>query len=471
MQDAMASVIERNERCVVSIARVRPSDVDNLPRPFNGPRNRFGGLFPPSLDQPPKASDPDFIPSEFATGVVVDANGLILTNYHVLASGCQYYITTSDRRVFEAQTPDSGAAEPVWAADPRSDLAILKIDAQDLTPVQFGDASKLRKGHFVIALGNPYAIARDGQPSATWGIVSNLQRKAAPNPDDNNPLGKNTLHHYGTLIQTDARLNLGTSGGMLLNLEGKMVGLTTSLAALYGYEQSAGFAIPVDDTFKRVLDDLKARRRIEYGFLGIQPANLEPHERLQGKIGARVARVEVGTPADRAGLRSNDVIVAVNGTPVHGADGLVLNVGKQPVDAVVRLTVARPINFRTETLQIDVELAKFPVSGKQIFAPEPAWRGVRVDYPTALFRQGFQRRDETALLQGCVAVTEVEPDSPAWRGGLRPGVLITHVNNVRVDTPKAFRAAVEGKAGNVELRRGGVDFGDDSVIVIKPQDE
>src|SRR5207342_2000310 len=104
--------------------------------------------------------------------------------------------------------------------------------------------------------GNPYAIARDGQVSASWGIVANLSRKAGPIPDETSPAGvRNTsLHHYGTLIQTDAKLNLGTSGGALLNLKGEMVGLTTSLAAAVGYEQAAGFALPVDDAFRRAVE-------------------------------------------------------------------------------------------------------------------------------------------------------------------------------------------------------------------------
>ncbi len=157
----------------------------------------------------PRPADPEFIPNEYATGVVVDRGGLILTAYHVLDENSDYYVTTVDRRVYRGE---------IWAADPRSDLAVLSIEATDLTPMKFGDAEKLKKGQIVISLGNPYAIARDGQASASWGIISNLSRKGPSIPDMNRASGKRTLHQYGTLIQTDAKLNLGTSGGALLNL-------------------------------------------------------------------------------------------------------------------------------------------------------------------------------------------------------------------------------------------------------------
>ena len=164
-------------------------------------------------------------------------------------------------------------------------------------------APRCARGRSSLALGNPYAIARDGQASAGWGIVANLARKAPPAPEDSEAAGKRTLHHFGTLIQTDAKLNLGTSGGPLLNLRGEMVGLCVALAATAGYETSAGYAIPVDATFRRVLEVLKQGREVEYGFLGIQPANLQPQEVLAGLHGTRVDSVVRGTPAARYGLR------------------------------------------------------------------------------------------------------------------------------------------------------------------------
>ena len=262
MEKVLVTAIARAEKSVVAIARVRkeqPGEVIRLeprPDPFGRRPASIGG---------PEPTDPDFIPNEFATGVVVDRRGLILTVYHALGEQSDYYVTTAARKVYRAT---------IKAADPRSDLAVLAIDATDLAPIPWGDASTLKKGRVVIALGNPYAIARDGQVSAAWGIVANLARKAPPTPGDYETAGKTTLHHFGTLIQTDAKLNLGTSGGPLLDLDGRMVGLVTAAPAAAGFEPSAGYAIPVDATFRRVVETLKQGREVEYGFLGIQPANL-----------------------------------------------------------------------------------------------------------------------------------------------------------------------------------------------------
>jgi len=149
----------------------------------------------------------------------------------------------------------------------QSDLAVLELintsPNTKFTPITFGDAKKLKKGQIVIALGNPYAIARDGQPSASGGIISNLARKIGTKAT----VEDQSLHHFGTLIQTDAKLNFGTSGGALLNLKGEMVGLTTSLAATSGYEQAAGYAIPIDKEFLDIVDKHKKGQAVPYGFL------------------------------------------------------------------------------------------------------------------------------------------------------------------------------------------------------------
>jgi serine protease Do len=468
LEDVLVDVIARAEKSVVSIARVKKEE----------PASLLGPQFPPipfrdqgdPSNQEDNPTNPDFIPNEFGTGVVVDPAGLILTNFHVLISPAElaelrdanqdlgavlrerfsYFVTTVDRRPYEVLQ--------IVAADPRSDLAVLRIDAEDLPPITFGDATALKKGQIVISLGNPYAIARDGQVSAAWGIVSNLGRKAGPMPGDA-PSGdtKPTLHHYGTLIQTDARLNLGTSGGPLLNLKGEMVGLTTAQAAMSGYEQSAGYAIPVDETFKRAVEALKLGREVEYGFLGIAPANLAQQEIAAGLRGMRVTNVFNGTPAARYGLRQDDVVVAVDGQPIFDVDGLMLNVGKLPVEAVTRLTVWR----HGLTTSVEVELAKFPVKARRIVSsPSPQWRGATVDYATAMIDvllqrgrfDGFPFDAGSPLVDACVAVTSVATDSPAWNGGLRPGMLVTHVGNSPVQTPREFHEAVAGRDGEVELR-------------------
>jgi len=436
MEQVISSAIATAEKSVVAIARVpkeRPGEAVGLefrPDPFSRRTAPFN---------PPKPTDADFVPKDFATGVVVDRQGLILTAYHALGEDCDYYVTTSDRRIYRAV---------VKGADPRSDLAVLAIEATDLPPIRLGEAARLKKGQIVIALGNPYAIARDGQVSASWGIVANLARKAPLTPDESDSTGKSTLHHFGTLIQTDAKLNLGTSGGALVNLKGEMVGLTTSLAASAGYEQAAGYAFPVDATFRRVLETLKQGREVEYGLLGVRPANLTAQELLQGLRGCRVQGVVRGTPAQRFGLQEGDLVSTVNGVPVYEADGLVLEVGRLPVESTVRLGVVR--NGRK--VDVDVTLTKYPVRGKKVVTTRGTnWRGVRVDYPSAAIDAEAQAALGLPEFDEGVVVTEVEQGSPAWNAGLRPKNLITQVDRAPVRNPKEFLTAVAGKTGAVQV--------------------
>ena len=160
----------------------------------------------------------------------------------------------------------------ILAGDARCDLAVLKLLDPRLGPlpvVALGDAGKLRKGQFILSLANPFAAGfRDGQPSASWGILSNIRRRALSGPGREEERVK-SLQHYGTLLQTDARLHLGCSGGALLNLQGEVVGLTTALAAIHGGETPGGFAVPLDEGMRRLLEVLKRGEEIDYGFLGV----------------------------------------------------------------------------------------------------------------------------------------------------------------------------------------------------------
>lgn len=438
MEDLLVKAIAQAEPSVVAIARVNRNNADArgdlAPSLFNRLRS------PDS----PGPGEVGFIPNEYATGVVV-GDGLILTANHVLREDSDYWITTADRKTYKVGR--------ILGADPRSDLAVLQIHATDLVPIKFGDATKLKKGQIVIALGNPYAIARDGQVSASWGIVANLARKDAPtiSQRDEGPVSpKPALHQYGTLIQTDAKLNLGTSGGALLNLKGEMVGLTVALAASLGFEQSAGFALPVDETFLRALKALKQGREVEFGFLGVSPSRLSPEEIAGGQHGVRIASVVEGTPADRAGLLPQDLITQVGDREIHEPDDLMLSIGKLPADAAIRVTVYRA--GRPQVIPVH-ELSKFAVSGKKIVTTPPsAWRGIRVDYVTTLpdfAMRVMQRRIDP---RGSVLITEVAEGSPAWNEGLRPNMMISHVGGISVATPKQFRDEVAGKNGPVRLR-------------------
>jgi serine protease Do len=439
IEKTFVDVIARTEKSVVAIARVRrerPGEVFQLelrPDPF--------GRRPMPL-MPPQPTDPDFIPNEYAAGVIIGP-GLVLTAAHVLGDESDYYVTTIQHKVYKAT---------VRGADPRSDLAVLAIGATDLPAVSFGNADELKKGQIVIGLGNPYAIARDGQASAAWGIVANLQRKAPATPSEADPTGRPALYHYGTLIQTDAKLGMGASGGPLLNLRGEMVGLAVALAATAGSETPGGYAIPVDATFRRAVETLKRGREVEYGFLGIQPMNLAQEEVLRGVQGMRVSQVVPGTPAARFGLKAGDVIAAVDGTPLHDSDGLILNVGKLPADAVTQLSVWRGGIVRT----VSVELSKYAVRGRKVVTEtDPPWRGLRVEYPTAVVDDEGRLRYSAPTGENAVVVVEVAEGSPAAAAGLRRGMLITHVDRQPVRTPQEFALAAARNRGPVQLRLAG----------------
>jgi serine protease Do len=457
LEEQLVKAIERSEKSVVSIARFDRKAADS----------RMHTELRPSLvfapeSQPADPTNPDFIPTDYASGVVweVDENdknvAYIVTTQHAVRGGDEVWVSTADRQTMRAK---------VVGREPRSDLAVLRVPdpewdraAQsrvDWKPITLGDASKLKKGQIVIALGNPYAVARDGQASASWGIISNLSRKVGPNPVDRNSENsqrdaKNTLHHYGTLIQTDAKLNFVTSGGALLNLKGEMVGLTTSQAAVFGFEQAAGYAVPVDDLFLRVIGTLKKGEEVEYGLLGVQTSSRPSGETLESG-GVIVKAVSLGSPAFRAGITAGDVIKQVSGKPINDVDALMLQIGRQPAGNATTVTIQKAGSGRMYT--VPVTLAKYEVRGESLFtAPEPAWRGMKVDYTSSNQLLDQSKRMELRFVDPAVLVTDIAGGSPAYEAGLRKDVFVTHVQNVAVETPRDFFTEVARHKGTVELR-------------------
>ncbi|MDZ4779454.1 MAG: trypsin-like peptidase domain-containing protein [Planctomycetia bacterium] len=435
VEQSLANAIARCEPSVVSIARVRRENSDRPFAPDGGDDafgRAFGGL------PVPQPEDPNFIPNEFGTGVVIDAEGLIVTCYHVVRPDCDHWVTTRDRKTYAAK---------IVGADPRSDLAVLRIEATGLTPIAFGDGASVRKGQLVLALGNPYAIARDGQASVSWGIVSNLGRKSSPSLESPGETS-GSLHQFGTLIQTDTRLDLGGSGGPLVNLSGEMIGLTTALAALTGHEAHAGFAIPVDDVFRRAVETMKPGREVQYGLLGVAPENLSPEDRAAGLSGALVAGVSEGTPAAIAGMEITDLVTHVDGKPIAGADELMLEIGKRDVGSEVALTVHR--GGRTQ--ELTARLTKFFMRDwRVVTAPARTWRGLAVDYANAVQGNTVFEEFGAAVRDGCVAVTEVAEGSPAWEAGFRRGDLIARIEDVSLATPDDFFAVVADRSGPVTV--------------------
>ncbi|MBX3437378.1 MAG: trypsin-like peptidase domain-containing protein [Planctomycetaceae bacterium] len=456
IEQQFVDVIARCEGAIVSITKVSPAAAPE--RPGFLLRNRVR-----PVDRP---VDLTASPEAFGSGVVIaaDANDrarYVLTNYHVLspernaAVGKEpAYVRLSNHRAVRAD---------VIAADPRSDLAVLRLDLaaaginpEDVPPIRLGDASGIRKGQFVLALGNPYAIGRDGSASASWGLVSNISRRPA-DADAESPENEwgGTIHQYGTLLHVDTRLSLGTSGGALVNLKGELIGLTTSLAALEGYEKSVGFAIPIDAAMRRVIETLLQGYEVEYGFLGVQPGDLRPGElgRLPLTSAARVDFVSAESPAFQGGLRTDDLIVQVNDRPVGSADDLMREIGLLGAGGVARIDVLRffgNVRFRAE-----VTLGKWPVvDDSRIIATRrrhSPWRGLEVDYPTG--RRRFLTSDVMERYHHAVLVLNVAEETAAHAAGLRPGDFITRVGDVAVETPEQFHQAAAALPDTVTLTR------------------
>ncbi|MBS0266109.1 MAG: trypsin-like peptidase domain-containing protein [Planctomycetes bacterium] len=459
LEDAFVKAIESAEKSVVAIGRDR-RDLRQADR-----RNDFFGQ-----ERTNDPADPNWIPSEFGAGLVIDKAGLILTNYHLVRGGPVegrpeqkseqlLYVRLPDRRGFEAT---------IFAADPRSDLAVLKIAANDLIPLKIETAPAVRKGQIVLAIGNPYAIARNGSASATWGIVGNIGRQASLEGEVNDPerLKAETIHHLGTLLQVDTRLELGTSGGALLNLKGECIGMTTSLAALVGYEKSSGFAIPFDESMKRIIELLRQGKEVEYGFLGVQPVDIHPaevigpefaliRERLR-KGAVRILETAPNLPAGRAGLNNGDIILKVGRHDVYGKNDLMREIGLTGPGEIIRLSIFRQRGpgGAGQELEIPVEVGKWPaVDEEGIIAPvpnRPAWRGLIYDFSTSRRRfLAFPMMHEP--FEG-VRVVKVTPGSPAADSDLQFGDLITHVKGQAVRSPREFADAVQKASGTVALQ-------------------
>ncbi len=265
------------------------------------------------------------------SGVIVDAaHGYVLTNNHVVENATNIEVTTKDNRRFKAR---------LIGRDPATDIAVLQIPAESLTAVPMGNSARLRVGDFVLAVGNPFGLGQ----TVTSGIVSALGRTG---------LG---IEGYEDFIQTDASINPGNSGGALVDLQGQLIGINTAILAPQGGNVGIGFAVPIDMA-RDVMDQLIRYGEVKRGRIGVAIQDLTPDlARALGTTrteGALVARVEPNSPAERAGLRSSDLIVAVNGSPIQSAADLRNRIGLSPIGNEVTLTVARGGAQRQVTVRI-----------------------------------------------------------------------------------------------------------------------
>jgi Do/DeqQ family serine protease len=317
-----------------SVARAAPAVVNIYTRRVITERQStplsqfFGDYFPPSYR--------NRIESSLGSGVIVDAKGTIVTNHHVIAGAQSIQIQLADGRVSDAA---------IVGSDPDTDIALLGLNIDSLPTISLGRSDTLRVGDIVLAIGNPYGIGQ----TVTQGIVSATGR------------GQLGLATFENFIQTDAAINLGNSGGALIDAQGDLVGINTAvLNRQYGGPEGIGFAIPVN-LVRGVMQQILAQGYVTRGWLGFRAQDLSDQDAQATGAAVVVSRVYAGTPADAAGIRPNDLITALNGENVRSAQELVSKLAATKPGTKVQLAGLR----RNQPFKLDLKVVERPTRQQQ----------------------------------------------------------------------------------------------------------
>ncbi len=358
------------------------------------------------------------------SGVIISADGYIVTNNHVVDGARDIKVTLHDRRILNGK---------VVGVDKLTDLAVVKVNAHDLPFISWGDSGKLEPGQTVLAFGSPFGYL---QFSVTRGIVSAINR-----PD---PFAKDA-HRPGGFIQTDAAINPGNSGGPLVNAHGEVIGINNMIYTNTGSFEGAGFAIP-SQIARTVTQQIIAHGHVDHGYVGIAMNDVTPDNArffgLKDAAGAIVAQVSADSPAARAGLKQGDVIRTFDGREVDNSSSLQVEVSQVAPGSKIHLGVLR--NGVPST--VDVTVGEYNANSTQVAANEGkdgqnnGKLGLAVGDLTSDARQQLQ---VPASVQGAV-VEQVRPASPADDAGLQPGDVILEVNRKPTDSAKQFVGQVYG---------------------------
>jgi Do/DeqQ family serine protease len=412
---SLAPMLEQTTPGVVNIAtrgRVAAQNNPLMEDPF------FRHFF--DLPQTPR----ERMTQSLGSGVIVDAKkGYVLTNHHVIASADEIAVTLRDGRELTAKLVGS---------DPDADIAVVQIPAEGLTAVPWGNSDSLRVGDFVVAIGNPFGLGQ----TVTSGIVSALGRSG---------LG---IEAYEDFIQTDASINPGNSGGALVDLRGRLVGINTAIVGPSGGNIGIGFAIPARMA-RSLMEQLIEHGRVTRGSLGVMVQDLTPELaqafNIKASGGVVVSRVEQGSPADRAGLKTGDVVVKVNGREVRGSADIRNVVGLQRIGEIVEMDVLR--DGKPIRLKAVIEKTKLhAVDGGEL---HPRLQGAKL----ASASRALNRNDLPGLL-----VVDVARGSPAMQAGLRKDDVLISINRQLVNTPEEAATVIERTNGQllVNIQRGEV---------------
>ena len=402
---SLAPMLKRATPAVVSV-QTRGTVQEQNPL-FNDP------FFRRFFDVPNQPREREF--QAAGSGVVVDAkNGYIVTNSHVIENAKEITVQFLDSHTLKAT---------VVGRDEGSDIAVLKVQANDLTELPIADSGELEVGDFVVAIGNPFGLGH----TVTSGIISALGRSGI------NPEG------YEDFVQTDASINPGNSGGALVDLNGRLVGINTAIISRTGGNIGIGFAIP-SNMMKSVMQQLIKYGEVRRGVLGVNIQTLTPDIAeslgLSKTQGALVSQVVDGSAAEKAGIKAGDVITAINGKPVKDAAALRNAIGMLRIGEKVDVTLVRDGKPRTVTAVV-------------------AERDANAEAAASGLHDGLQGADLADAQGGGVLIRAVAEGSPAAQRGLRANDVIVSVGRTRVANLAEFQRATQGQAAFVvQIRRG-----------------
>ena len=437
LSEAFVNVSDAVTPAVVRIEAERPVSAGDLPQgglPFDDPQLRR--FFP----DPGQGPSPDELPLRTAggSGFIVSEDGYILTNDHVVADARQIRVYLADNREYTAE---------VVGADPTTDVAVIKIQGEAFPTLSLGSSTDVRVGEWVLAIGNPgFSGSSPLDYTVTAGIVSakgrplNLIREELSRLEAWQALAAYSIEDF---IQTDAVINPGNSGGPLVNMRGQVVGINSAIASTTGSFQGYGFAIPID-LAGRVMQDLVAYGEVRRARMGVAMREVTPVDAelygLPRPEGAFVNEVVDNTPAARAGLRPEDVIVSVDGQAIRYPAQLQSTIAqRRPADEVT-IAYYRDRELREVTLRLDqASLTPQPTRVSSRPAAVQSLLGIEVAELDAQTAQQLQYDDA-----GGVFIQNVNPTSPAARAGVRPGLRVLQINRQPVETVADAEGLLEG---------------------------